>query len=153
MNVRLAIPLLLQEGWLRHQEKDAKPPQRRRRGGWKLTKCFRMHSLKEVPFSTTPSAPLKEASRLLLDVASTPPVSGACPSNSESRNRSGHKFEIRIRSDGRQPRIGGANRRFKGLIPLLPRVSVDCERCITNSTHRRHCFLHVAETAEILGIV
>src|SRR5215831_5475610 len=76
MNVRLAIPLLLQEGWLRHQEKDAKPPQRRRRGGWKLTKCFRMHSLKEVPFSTTPSAPLKEASRLLLDVASTPPMSG-----------------------------------------------------------------------------
>src|SRR5215467_16020395 len=29
-----------------------------------------------LPFSTTPSAPLKEASRLLLDVASTPPVSG-----------------------------------------------------------------------------
>jgi hypothetical protein len=25
MNVRLAIPLLIQEGWLRHQEKDAKP--------------------------------------------------------------------------------------------------------------------------------
>jgi len=23
MNVRLAIPLLIQEGWLRHQEKDA----------------------------------------------------------------------------------------------------------------------------------
>jgi hypothetical protein len=33
MNVRVAIPLLIQEGWLRHQEKDAKPPQRRRRGG------------------------------------------------------------------------------------------------------------------------
>src|SRR5215831_19110515 len=141
-----------------------------RRGGCAIKKKMRSHRssadgvvgidevfqnafLEEVPFSTTPSAPLKEASRLLLDVASTPPVSGACPSNSESRNRSGHKFEIRIRSDGRQPRIGGANRRFKGLIPLLPRVSVDCERCITNSTHRRHCFLHVAETAEILGIV
>jgi hypothetical protein len=53
-----------------------------------LTKCFRMRSLEEVPFSTTidaspyrarashPSAPLKEATRLLLDVASTPPVSG-----------------------------------------------------------------------------
>src|SRR5215468_1048094 len=58
--------------------------------GWsELTKCFGMHSLERVPFlngcalasacaprSTTPSAPLKEASRLLLDVASTPPVSG-----------------------------------------------------------------------------
>jgi hypothetical protein len=41
-----------------------------------LSKCFRMHSLEEVPFSTTPSAPLKEASRLLLDVASIPPMSG-----------------------------------------------------------------------------
>src|SRR5262245_25294836 len=36
-----------------------------------------MHFLEEVPFSTTPSAPLKEASRLLLDVASTPEGSGA----------------------------------------------------------------------------
>src|SRR5215471_3492580 len=26
--------LLIQEGWLRHQEKDAKPPHRRRWGGW-----------------------------------------------------------------------------------------------------------------------
>jgi len=34
MIVRLGIPLLMQEGWLRHQEKDARPPQRRRRGGW-----------------------------------------------------------------------------------------------------------------------
>src|SRR5215831_1867033 len=32
--------------------------------------------LEEVPFWTTPSAPLKEASRLLLDVASNPPMSG-----------------------------------------------------------------------------
>src|SRR5215471_13653705 len=45
--------------------------------GWSgLPNCFGMRSLEEVPFSTTPSAPLKEASRLLLDVASTPPVSG-----------------------------------------------------------------------------
>src|SRR5215467_7399774 len=69
-------PLLIQEGWLRHQEKDAKPPRRRRRGGRDCLKCFGMRSLEEVRFSTTPSAPLKEASRLLLDVASTPPVSG-----------------------------------------------------------------------------
>jgi len=33
LSARLGIPLLIQEGWLRHQEKDAKPPQRRRRGG------------------------------------------------------------------------------------------------------------------------
>src|SRR5215470_9663004 len=35
-----------------------------------------MRSVEEVPFSTTPSAPIKEASRLLIDVASTPPMSG-----------------------------------------------------------------------------
>src|SRR5215471_17561786 len=57
--------------------------------GWLgLTKCFRMRSLEIVPFWTTinaspyrarasrPAAPLKEASRLLLDVASTPPMPG-----------------------------------------------------------------------------
>src|SRR5215468_11476554 len=45
--------------------------------GWLgLTKCFGMRSLKRVRFPTTPSAPSKEASRLLIDVASTPPVSG-----------------------------------------------------------------------------
>ena len=45
--------------------------------GWLgLKKCFKMRSLEEVPFPTPPSAPLKEASRLLLDVASTPPMSG-----------------------------------------------------------------------------
>src|SRR5215471_16336191 len=57
--------------------------------GWLgLPKCFGMRSLEEVPFLTTinaspyrarasrPAAPLKEASRLLLDVAPTPPMSG-----------------------------------------------------------------------------
>src|SRR5215831_16791398 len=46
--------------------------------GWLgVPKCFGMPSSEEVvPFSTTPSAPFKEASRLLLDVASTPPMSG-----------------------------------------------------------------------------
>src|SRR5215467_7108346 len=44
--------------------------------GWLgLTNCFEMHSLSKVPFLTTPSAPLKKASRLLIDVASTPPMS------------------------------------------------------------------------------
>ena len=41
-----------------------------------MPKCFGMHSLRRFPFPTTPSAPLKEASRLLLDVAATPPMSG-----------------------------------------------------------------------------
>src|SRR5215471_8460819 len=45
--------------------------------GWLgLTNCFRVRSLEAVPLSTTPSAPSKEASRLLLDVASTPPMPG-----------------------------------------------------------------------------
>src|SRR5215472_15986322 len=45
--------------------------------GWSgLPNCFGMRSLKRVRFPTTPSAPLKEASRRLLDVASTPPLSG-----------------------------------------------------------------------------
>ena len=45
--------------------------------GWSgLTKRFGMHFLKKVPFPTTPSAPSKDASRLLLDVAATPPMSG-----------------------------------------------------------------------------
>src|SRR5215471_18909879 len=57
--------------------------------GWLgLPKCFGMRSLEEVPHSTTVmlrpiglalcarTAPLKEASRLLIDVASTPPISG-----------------------------------------------------------------------------
>jgi hypothetical protein len=60
--------------------------ERRRRGGWDC-RVFQNAFLEEVPFSTTinaspyrarasrPSAPLKEASRLLLGVASTPPMS------------------------------------------------------------------------------
>src|SRR5215471_5552728 len=53
-----------------------------------IDEVFQNAFLKEVPFWTTinaspyrarasrPSAPLKEAARLLLDVASTPPISG-----------------------------------------------------------------------------
>src|SRR5262249_33874836 len=41
-----------------------------------IAEVFGMRFLEEAPFSTTPSAPLKEASRLLLEVASSPPVSG-----------------------------------------------------------------------------
>jgi len=41
-----------------------------------IDEVFQNAFLEEVPFWTTPSAPLMEASRLLLDVASTPPMSG-----------------------------------------------------------------------------
>jgi len=41
-----------------------------------IDEVFQNAFLEEIPFWTTPSAPLKEASRLLLDVASTPPMSG-----------------------------------------------------------------------------
>jgi hypothetical protein len=74
MSVRLGIPFLIQEGWLRHQEKDAKPP-RGADGVVRTAEAFGMRSSGRFPFPT-PSAPLKEASRLLLDVASTPSTSG-----------------------------------------------------------------------------
>ena len=41
-----------------------------------IDEVFQNAFLEEIPFWTTPSAPLKEASRLLLDVAATPPMSG-----------------------------------------------------------------------------
>ena len=41
-----------------------------------IDEVFQNAFLEEVPYWTTPSAPLKEASRRLLDVASTPPMSG-----------------------------------------------------------------------------
>jgi spermidine synthase len=45
--------------------------------GWSgLPTSFGMRSLEEVPSLTTPSAPSKEASQHLIDVASTPPMSG-----------------------------------------------------------------------------
>ena len=58
--MRLAIPLLIQEGGCAIKKK-----MRSLRGG-----------ADGAPRPTTPSAPFKEASRLLLDVASTPPMSG-----------------------------------------------------------------------------
>src|SRR5215469_14810714 len=42
----------------------------------RIAEMFRNAFLKRVPFRTTPSAPSKEASRLLIDVAATPPISG-----------------------------------------------------------------------------
>ena len=55
---------------MRGQLNAAKPPSSAQTGWsvWRKSSVF--------AGLTTPSAPLKEASRLLLDVASTPPVSG-----------------------------------------------------------------------------
>src|SRR5215471_18892763 len=69
-------PLLIQEGWLRHQEKDAKPPKRRRRGGRDCLKCFGMRFLRRGSIFDHPVRSVKGGFALLLDVASTPPVSG-----------------------------------------------------------------------------
>jgi hypothetical protein len=79
VNLRPAIPLLIQEGWLRIKKK-----MRSHRSGADgvvgidtvFQNAFRDGFLRKVPFQTTPSAPLKEVSRLLIDVASTPPMSG-----------------------------------------------------------------------------
>ena len=50
--------------------------------GWLgLPKSSGVHSSEEVPFPTTSFAPSKEASRLFLDVASTPPISGGAPNS------------------------------------------------------------------------
>src|SRR5262252_494623 len=75
MSVRLGIPLLIQEGWLRHN-KMSRSLLSAADGVVVIDEVFQNAFLEEVPFWTTPSAPLKEASRLLLDVASTPPMSG-----------------------------------------------------------------------------
>src|SRR5215510_2664152 len=88
MNVKLAIPLLTQEGLAAPSRKRCEATAAAQTGWLGSPKCFGMRSSEEVPFSTTinaspyrarasrPSAPPKEASRLLLDVASTPPISG-----------------------------------------------------------------------------
>jgi hypothetical protein len=75
MSVRLGIPLLIQEGWLRHQKK-MRSHHCGADGVVGIDEVFQTCFWEEVAFWTTPSAPLKEASRLLLDVASTPPMSG-----------------------------------------------------------------------------
>src|SRR5881397_3714055 len=44
------IPLLAEEGWLRHQENAAKPQKRRRRGGqfgWPLKPCRTDHPVRD----------------------------------------------------------------------------------------------------------
>src|SRR5215475_9339079 len=88
MNVKLAIPLLIQEGWTRHQEEVAKPPLTERTG-WSRMEPLLKNAFRNTPsIPTTPSAPLakrkrdsaqhliNDASHLFLDGAATPPVSG-----------------------------------------------------------------------------
>src|SRR6266566_5924844 len=72
-----SIPLLAEEGWLRHQSEVAKPPKSRRRGG-QSGEMFRPEDLAEL---TTPSAPSSERIHFV-NAASTPPLQGgecACP--------------------------------------------------------------------------
>src|SRR5215467_11094875 len=75
-NRRLATPLLIQEGWTRHQEEVAKPPLTERTG-WSKREPLRRNAsetLQAIP--TTPSAPLRWLRVFNLDGASTPSVSG-----------------------------------------------------------------------------
>src|SRR5215831_2320990 len=59
MNVRLAIPLLIQEGWTRHQEEVAKPPSTERTGWSKMEPLLRNAFRNISAILTTPSAPLR----------------------------------------------------------------------------------------------
>src|SRR5262249_46082092 len=71
-----AIPLLTQEGWLRHQEKRCEATAAAQTGWSGLKKCFRMRSLKEAPTIDHPVRSVKGGFATFVDVAATPPVSG-----------------------------------------------------------------------------
>src|SRR5215475_2413764 len=89
-----------------------------------IDEVFQNAFLEEVPFWTTinaspyrarasrPSAPLKEASRLLLDVPSTPPMSGG-----EWHARFIHIFFDRLQTLlGHAPFKGGGSRAAAGVV-------------------------------------
>src|SRR5215831_2660470 len=59
MNVSLAIPLLIQEGWTRHQEKVAKPPLTERTGWSGMEPLLKNALRKTSAIPTTPSAPMR----------------------------------------------------------------------------------------------
>src|SRR5436190_23282017 len=72
------IPLLAEEGWLRHQQNVAKPPKRRRRGG-QTGATFRRtdHLLRLRPIGLALRDPARQ---LLLSCRATPPLRGGeCP--------------------------------------------------------------------------
>src|SRR5215831_15279775 len=74
--VRRATPLLIQEGWTRHQEEVAKPPLTERTG-WSGMEPFLKNAFRNTSsIPTTPSAPLRWLRHLFIDGAATPPVSG-----------------------------------------------------------------------------
>src|SRR5215470_6262962 len=59
MNWARATPLLIQEGWTRHQEEVAKPPLTERTGWSKMEPLFRNAFRNTSAIPTTPSAPLR----------------------------------------------------------------------------------------------
>src|SRR5215475_9782271 len=59
MNVRRAIPLLIQEGWTRHQEEVAKPPLTERTGWSRMEPPLKTAFRNTSSIPTTPSAPLR----------------------------------------------------------------------------------------------
>src|SRR5262245_23805681 len=91
-----------------------------------------MRSLDRVPFWTTPSAPLKEASRLLLDVASTPPRSGG-EWHGQSIQLSLTRLQTLL---GQAPDTGGV------AAPSRKR----CEAALINAARYRACASRAAQT-------
>src|SRR5215475_10145322 len=66
MNVKLAIPLLIQEGWTRHQEEVAKPPLTERTGWSRMEHLLKSAFRNTSSIPTTPSAALRRLRDILL---------------------------------------------------------------------------------------
>src|SRR5438093_11742438 len=96
------IPLLVRRGGCA-TKKNAKPPLRRRRGG-RSQAVFRTHS--EIRLvSDHPVRSSKEASRNLLDVASTPPLQGGeCPARKTLSKKRKYSLVTQVRAQKAQKR-------------------------------------------------
>src|SRR2546430_4964083 len=72
MNSQKGIPLLTEEGWLRHQKNAAKPPLKAQTG-WSVA-----HNVSRINIyqNDHPVCAASVASHLFLNGAATPPVSG-----------------------------------------------------------------------------
>src|SRR5215475_15022413 len=66
MNVKLAIPLLIQEGWTRHQEEVAKPPLTERTGWSRMEHLLKSAFRNTSAIPTTPPAALRRLRDILL---------------------------------------------------------------------------------------